>query len=122
MVEDLLEATENLLPPVLCAKIIGEQAQCSTAPVDQAEVPAIHRLEHSRTPELLEHGHVLLQVREVRQDRRERDDMLLFLVRLVDRPFECLLQIGNHVPRVPAEDLIPALPAQDDLHVVSGQA
>ena len=119
MVEHALESRKDLTLIVERAEIVAEETQRTGAPIDQPEVPLIHRVEHPAAPELAQHGHVAPEMGQVRENRRQRDDVLELFVRLEDGALERLLEVRDDIASIAAEDLVATLATQHDLHLAS---
>ena len=59
--------------------------------------------------------------RQVRDDRLVGDDEVARVHRPVDRALDALLEVGDQVAGIAAEDLVAALPAEHDLPVAAGE-
>ena len=111
-VEDLAEGVKR--------RIVAERREVDLAvkvggAVDQAEVAGVEVLEESLAPELLQQRLVVPQRHQVRDDRLVGDDEVAVAHRAVDRRLDALLEVGDQVARVAAEDLVAALAAEDHL-------
>src|SRR5205085_11277538 len=83
------------------------------------EVSPIQILEQPLAPEFLEQRLVLSQRLQIGDDGLVRDDEVAGVHRAVDRRLDALLEIGDEIPGVPPEDLVAALPAEQDLAVAA---
>ena len=88
--------------------------------VHEPEVALVEGFEHPVPPELLEQRLVVLQRNQVRDDRLVRDHEAAAVHRAVDRRLDALLEVGDQVARVAAEDLVAALAAENDLGLACG--
>ena len=89
--------------------------------VDQPEIALVERAEQALREELAHQRLVFLQHGEMRDDRFGRDDEIAIPVGAVDRGLDALLEIGDQIARIAAEDLVAALPAEHDLDVLRRQ-
>jgi hypothetical protein len=109
------DTVKRLLGGSLLKELRLEDTREVVGAVDEPEVAAIQVIEDSLTPEGLTERLVLPQRLEVRDDRFVGHDERSPVGRSVDRRPDALFEIGEQVPRVPAEDLVSALAAEHDL-------
>ena len=113
--EDALEALER--------RLVAEHAGVDRAgqlrrAVDEAVVAPVEVLEQAVAPELAQQRLVVAQRGQARDDRLVRDDEVAVARGAVDGGLDALLEVGDQIARVAAEDLVAALPAEHDLDVL----
>src|SRR4029077_21280559 len=89
--------------------------------VDEPEIAFVNLVEQAVAPELLQQRLVVPQGNQVRDYRLVGHDELAGTHRAIDGALDALLEIGDQIARVAAEDLIASLPTEHDLAMLGSK-